>query len=324
MPTKTKFSLNGSVRSVAVFHDQNLAIWRKIVEDLKKILRRLHQEREHVEKIQNFGSTVQLVQAGVLRNAVESGDGGITLLINRVDAMLALIEGGGQIGLAATPAPVPATAVPQDLLAKIARLIGYDRKPPYDEADLLEMLKERLDDHPLLDPGKFAMRELRRLLGFHVGLTAKEIDGDENHQGMKTIEIEKQFKVWLEEILDLLDDVAEKITGKRDASNAEIAEALAKLEATKANGNVSTVRADDPRIKLLAFVLEKLGLDAKASKQDAERAITVLKLAQARVDTINDFRSRTLVALIGADDPEANIEDVEQAIRSLKQKAGVE
>lgn len=283
--TKSKFSVNGTVQSVAVFHDQNVALWRKIVEDLKKILKRLHQEREHAAKVEGSASAVQRLQAAALKDAIESGDEGLALLVGRVEAMLALIEGGGQVVPTATPAttpsPVPAAAA-SPLLEEIARLIGFDRKPPYDLDDLLKTIILRLDDHPLLDSGKYAMNKLRRLLGSYVGLEPDELDG------MKTIEIENRFKAWLDELIELLDDVAENLTGRRDASNGEIAEALTKFKggqigtpAPPTDGKGDAVPAD------LIRVISR----GKSKKLSAEGAVTMAQGLVADADAMFEVMS---------------------------------
>lgn len=321
---KGKFSLNGTAQSLTDSHDANVRLWQKVLKTLREIRKSLEEESDRLKKMQTASSATNRLAAATVGEILEHGETGLSALQQLVETMLAVAESKAP-NFTAEPAKPPAEKIDAGAMKKflheLRQIVSFvSRSEETSLEELMGHVRSFVKEKTLSAGAVHAFKNTLRAIREYLGITEEKM----RLQGLDTEGLIRMF--WEraeanEDDLDLLADLAKELTGDEKADREKIFAALAELKA-KTNGNGSSVRADDPRIKLLTFVLEKLGLESKAGRQDVERTLNDLLLQVERVKALEDFRARTFVALVGADDPNATIEEVEKAIDLMKKKGG--
>lgn len=188
----------------------------------------------------------------------------------------------------------------QKFLHDLAELFDYTTgKKQIEIDDLWQHVFSIVKKNNILSQGGVhALNNASRFFREFLGLSEEAV----RRQGWDSRRLTEEVRRKMGDELGLLGDLAEAITGNREASGEEVTKALAELKAAKSNG--STVRADDPQLSLLRDVQQKLCGDAKAGRQKVIKRIDELLVAETGLEAAAEEKrvisqdSRDLAVLI--------------------------
>lgn len=203
-----KYSKNGAGASVSadILHQQ--------IEDASSLLR-------HLDAIAQAAETGNVLAAPTPTPVVTS--------VRADDRYETLIQAARLTTKTSTPAAV------RDAVQKLAARLGGD--PGWDLVYLLDKAAGAVD-RPLHESGTYAMNHVRETMAKYAGIDERFLRPTDGSKAMSTKEIEERFAAFIDGELEILGDLAEALTGDRDADEKTIKAVLTKL---KAGGEQATV-----------------------------------------------------------------------------------